>query len=368
MTMTPGWRDRSLGDLLGSRDLRLALERPFPTDGWSGATFSGMEDPNGRRFVLKRTSLAIDWIARATNDESLREGWLASLSEGAPANSLPYLGAAADGDGVAILMPDLSNELIAWERPGHDPVLDGETLDRVVRSMTRLHALPWGETLEADLARTGGSPPPWCPLDARLRLLSPSAAMGYAADGNTVGDRFLEGWAAFRRQAPPAAMDLVNRLDRDVTPLTDALAALPSRGLHGDMKLANVALLSDDRVGLIDWQMTLRAPVAVELGWFLVSNSGSLPDPPEAVLDAYATALRWDSGRWGLDDEPNDFDGLVGDWEAQVDLIWIVGLFLRGWRKGLDAEADITLASGVTARDDLAWWCAIALEAAERRL
>ncbi len=46
----------------------------------------------------------------------------------------------------------------------------------------------------------------------------------------------------------------------------------------------------------------------------------------------------------------------------------IVGLLLRGWRKGLDAEADTALASGVRAADDLAWWCARAVEAADRRL
>ena len=46
----------------------------------------------------------------------------------------------------------------------------------------------------------------------------------------------------------------------------------------------------------------------------------------------------------------------------------IVGLLLRGWRKGLDAEAGAILGSGVAAADDLAWWCDRAVEAADRRL
>ena len=366
------WRDQTLEDLLHGHDLQLALERPFPTDGWSGATFTGLEDTRGRRFVLKRTSLAIDWIARATDDTELREGWIATLASPSltwlPATSLPYLGAAADSDGVAILMPNLSTELIAWERPDHDPDIDAATLDRVIRGMARLHALPWSESLTASLDREAAPEPPWCPLDARLRLLSPRSAAGYAAAGNPVGQRFLDGWAAFRRVASPDAMALVERLDEDPAPLLRALATLPDRGLHGDLKLANVALLGNDRIGYIDWQLTLRAPVAVELGWFLVSNSGSLPDAPSAVLQAYAEALRWDAGRWSFGDAPRDFEGLVGDWEAQVDLTWIVGLLLRGWRKGLDAEAGATLPSGATARDDLGWWCRAALEAAERRL
>ena len=58
----------------------------------------------------------------------------------------------------------------------------------------------------------------------------------------------------------------------------------------------------------------------------------------------------------------------IGDWDAQLDLAWIVGLLLRGWRKGLDAEAGASLGSGVAAGDDLAWWSERAVEAAGRRL
>ena len=147
-----------------------------------------------------------------------------------------------------------------------------------------------------------------------------------------------------------------------------ALTRLPAAGLHGDLKLANVALLPEDRVGFIDWQLTLRAPVAVDLGWFLVSNSTSLPATPEMVLGEYRQALEWDSGRWGFGGDAHDFAGLTGDWPTQLDLTWIVGLLLRGWRKGLDAEAGVFLASGVSAADDLAWWSERAVEAAGRRL
>ena len=370
--MTGSWQDRSVLELLHEFGLDLLPERGFPTDGWSGATFTTIVDSDGRRYVLKRTSLAVDWIARATRDDRLREGWLAALPQGAlswmPGSMVPYLGAAADGDGVAILMPDLSDELIAWERPGHDPVIDRATLARVVRAIARLHAMPWTRALEGALARDGEAAPPWCPLPERLTLLAPSAAARYAADGNPVGDRFLEGWALFDARAPEAARDLVTRLGADPSPLIAALDRLPALGLHGDLKLANVALLSDERVAYIDWQMTLVAPVAVELGWLLVSNSGSLPLVPDEVMEGYREALSWDSGRWGAEGHGRDFDGLVGDWEVQRDLTWIVGLLLRGWRKGIDADAGEVLPYGVSAADDLRWWCERAVEAAGRRL
>ncbi len=60
--------------------------------------------------------------------------------------------------------------------------------------------------------------------------------------------------------------------------------------------------------------------------------------------------------------------GVAGEWQRQVDLAWIVGLLLRGWRKGLDAEAGISFASGTSAVDDLEAWCERAVGAARRVL
>jgi hypothetical protein len=368
--MTRGWRDRTLLDLLTQFGLELLPEHEFPNDGWSGATFTSLLDGYGRRFVLKRTSLQRDWIARATLDHDLREGWLAALPPGAmawiPRSMTPYLGAAADGEGVAILTPDLSNELIAWERPGHDPSIDRATLDRVLKTMVRLHAAPWSRTLDSVAERDEGPVPPWCPLAERLTLLAPPSAERYQAEGNPVGDRFLAGWQAFRRHAPSSASDLIDRLGADPASLILALEVLPWLGLHGDLKLANVALLPDDLVGFIDWQMTTRAPIAVELGWFLVSNSASLPVGPDDVVRAYRAILERYGQRWrGGDDDDTD---LTGDWDLQLDLTWIIGLLLRGWRKGLDAEAEVTLPSGTSAAKDLTWWCERAVEGAYRRL
>lgn len=350
--MSARWRDRSLADLLGAFGLDARAEVPLTTDGWSGASFASLRDAGGRGFVLKRTSLARDWIARWTRDAGLREGWVAASTGagGPPGDVAPYLGAArddgADGaEGVAILMPDLSGELIAWDRPGSDAVIDRPALDGVLGAVARLHRSTWA----ADAGPSWDSAQ-WCPLPERLTLLGPRAAATYAADDNPVGERFLAGWAAFERASPPAARDLVARLDADVSPLVDALGGLPAVGLHGDLKLANVALGADGGVRCIDWQMTLVAPAAVELGWFLVSNSHSLPVGPADVMDTY---LR-------LADAP--------DPDAQRDLTWVVGLLLRGWRKGLDAGAGLTLPSGIAATDDLAWWAEHAVAAADRRL
>ena len=187
----------------------------------------------------------------------------------------------------------------------------------------------------------------------RLLLLSRPAAERYRADGNPVGDRFLAGWDAFARLADPAARAAGRATVQRLSALVSALDDLPAALIHGDLKLGNVGPTDDGRVAVVDWQMVSCAPVAVELGWFLVSNVASLPLEPEAILAGYREAAQHSA---------------KDTWEVQTDLAWLVGLLLRGWRKGLDAEAGTILPTGVTAADDLAFWCERALAAAERRL
>lgn len=358
--LTP-WQRVPFESLLAEHGLAGLPERHFPTDGWSGARFTMIE--RGRdRFVIKRTSPEIDWIAAATEDHFVREAWVAATWLGG-SSELAYIGAGHDGDAAAILLPDLSVELIAWDRPEHEPALRVDALDRVLRAIVNLHSVPWPGLLEED------RPFPWTPLPERLLLTSRQMCGRHIASGIPSGitsaERLLAGWDAFDRRAPRLARSLVEDLSADVTPLIRALSRLPAVGLHGDLKLANVALGPGDRVRFIDWSMTIVAPIAVELGWFLVSNSGSLPEPPAEVLERYRRAALREPEHEAIP-EAGAEARVIGDWGLQVDLALIVGLLLRGFRKGLDTEAGVTLASGAPAADDLAWWCERAVLASAR--
>lgn len=331
-----------LADLLDAHGLTGVREEPFDNDGWSGAALTRLRRVDGTAFVIKRDSLARDWIARVTGDvPDLREGLLAAARPVMPGPvRLPHLGVARDGDDVALLMPDLADSLLRWE----SPVTVAE-LDRVLAALAALHRTPWHRQLPSSF--------PWTDLRLRTFLLTRRAAARYEADGNWVGRRFRSGWDAFDRHATPAARNLIDGLTADPDPLLAALGRLPAVGLHGDLKLGNVALDSDGTAWLIDWQMTLVAPAAVELGWFLVCNVAGLPMLPQAVLERYRVLA-------GLDDDDT--------WRATFDLAILVGLVLRGWRKGLDTDARAVYPSGVVASDDLDWWGAQALDAASRRL
>jgi phosphotransferase family enzyme len=333
------WNSRSLVELLAENGLEDAAQEPFPNDGWSGSQLTLLRRGDDR-FVLKRTSWATDWIARATRDHALREAFVAAGELPLPgAVRAPYLGAAGDGSAAAILMPDLTGALFDWERR-----IGADDLAHVLGGVAALHA----STAETDPEF------PWCPVRERLELLTRPSAERYVALGLAVGQRFIDGWHAFDRLADPAAVDVIRRLSADVGPLLSALERLPGALLHGDLKLANVGF-RDGGMALIDWQMVTRAPVAVELGWLIVSNVASLPEPPDAVLNRYRAA----AAAAGV---------ALGDWEAQVDLSILVGLLLRGWRKGLDAESGTSTGWAISGADDLAWWSRRAIEAVDRRL
>ena len=107
------WDERTLSDLLAEHGLTGVGEMPFANDGWSGASLTRLVRPtDGTAFILKRTSWAVDWIARSTRDHALREGFIAAMPFPLPEPLVaPYHGAAAEGTTVAILMPDLNDQL-----------------------------------------------------------------------------------------------------------------------------------------------------------------------------------------------------------------------------------------------------------------
>jgi hypothetical protein len=333
-----------LDSLLGRHGLAHADEEPFPNDGWSGASLTRLRATDGRPFILKRDSLERDWIARATADRPvLREAWFAGHGPRLPWPArAPYLGAGR-GDAAAevgILMPDLSEVLFDW-----NATLSIDQLERVLEALAVLHGHDWADTLDA-------GQPAWTPWLERLTLICRSSLEQPGPARDAVADRLLPGWDAWDRLAPPEARSVIGALAADPGPLLDALGLQPSTLIHGDLKLANAGIAADGTVELVDWQMVMVAPVAIELGWFLVANVNALPLPPAAVLERYWSRRGPDATEQARED----------------DLAMLVGLLLRGWRKGMDAEAGITLASGVSAADDLAWWSERAVEAAARVL
>jgi hypothetical protein len=174
--------------LLREHGLADAREEPFPNDGWSGARLTRLVDSAGRAFILKRSSFERDWIARATRDTTMREARVAQSSALLPLPArYPALGAAVDGGGSAILMPDLSGVLFDWDAP-----ISVEALDRVLEALAALHD---------DRGDAFPAPEPWTPWRERVTLICRSSLERPGPVRDAVASRLLPGWDAWDRVA-----------------------------------------------------------------------------------------------------------------------------------------------------------------------
>jgi hypothetical protein len=306
-----------LADLLAAHGLASVPEQALTHDGYSGAALTRLIRPDGARFVIKRMSLDRDWVMRSTDDGACREAHIAAAGlDLGQAIATPALGAARDGDEYALLMQDISRDLLPAG------MITRDQLERIIGAVAALH-----RTNIPDAAI------PWCPLDRRMTLLTPPGGRIAQAYGAPVARDILEGWRLFDRHATPAARGVIHALFSDVRPLLSALAKLPAAFLHGDLKFDNIGIAGDGRVCLIDWAMTLVAPPAGELGWFLAINSGRMPVSLDETIEMYAA-----EGQIPARLRPMH-DGLTA----------VCGLLLRGWRKGLDASEGEP--------GELQWWC-----------
>ena len=212
--MTPA-KLEPLATVLQRHGLAGRREEPFSNDGWSGASLSLIRRGGGDRFVLKRDSLARDWIARATADGPvLREAWFGALGPALPSPvRAPYLGVGQDDDVFGLLMPDLTGVLFDWDAP-----ISVDRLELVLGGLAEMHGYPW---------RTSGDigDGPWCPLRERIALICRPSLERPGPAHDAVAERLLPGWDAWDRVAAPAARGIIADLAADPQPLVDALEA-----------------------------------------------------------------------------------------------------------------------------------------------
>lgn len=311
MSTLPG-----LATLLARHGLAHARETPLTHTGFSGAMLTRLVRDDGASFVLKRMSIERDWIMRATNDVACREvGFaVADVALGGGVQT-PAVGGAGEGGEYALLMADITDDLLPRGMIGE------ATLDIVIERMASLHRVAAPASF------------PGCDLGLRLSLLTPNTAHVAKAYGAPVAADILEGWRLFERHATPGAVALTQRLFANSGPFVRALEDLPPSLLHGDLKLDNIGLDAGGRMWLVDWAMTLAAPAAVDLGWFLAINSRRVPRSLDEIMRQYAEAASI----------PRALH------ERHDALAVLCGLLLRGWRKALDAEQGEP--------EELWWWC-----------
>jgi hypothetical protein len=285
-----------------------------------------------RGLVVKRVRLATDWTACRTGDRLGREAKLLdepSLAAVWEVIECPYLSFWSAADEVGLVLNDLSPFLL----PDVRAPLSEEQEERLLTALAATHARFWS---------SAGLDLPWLARAEHYAGLldSPSAAAGDAVAGLPAGlrQRVQLGWASARTHLPTS---IAPALARPAVEAVRAWAGLPRTLLHGDVKVANFALMAAHKVAAFDWAMLGAGPVTVDVGWYLAVNASRLARPKDELLVRYRVLL---TQRLGV---PLS-DAL---WDSLVRVAVICGARMLLWSKALALESN-----GPGSREEWAWW------------
>ena len=169
----------------------------------------------------------------------------------------PYLAYWSVGGEIGLIMDDLSPFLLPDVRT---PLSEDEE-ELLLAALAGLHARFWSSPA-LDL--------PWLAraeqyaglLDAAVRHLPTAIAAGMTRPATEVA----RGWSA-----------------------------LPRTLLHGDVKVANFAIMPSRTVAAFDWAMVGSGPATIDVGWYLGVNASRLARPTDHPVDL----VRGKNGRGG---------------------------------------------------------------------
>ena len=321
--------------------VRAIARTPLVTTGYTAAHHERLDVTLStgelRRLVVKRVRPAEDWTASRTGDRLGREATL--LGEPALAAvwetiECPYLAFWSALGEIGLVMDDLSPFLL----PDVRAPLSEEQEEQLLTALAGLHARFW---------RAPALDLPWLAraehyaglLDARSAANDDTDARTAAAGlPATLRQRVQLGWAAARRRLPASFAAAL------ATPAADvarAWAGLPRTLLHGDVKVANFALMPGHKVAAFDWAMLGTGPATIDVGWYLAVNASRLARPKDELLARYRALLTQRLGA-PLSDTL---------WDSLVRVAVIGGARMHLWSKALALESD-----GTGARAEWAWW------------
>lgn len=296
-------------------------------DAKSGSALERLRMADGRMFVLKRMVPAQDWLMRATGDTGrLLSLWQSGvLARVPPSIEHGIVAVERDGEGVLVLMRDLSSALLP-----DDLVLTRDQGRRVLRAMAALYDQFWEESLEG-----------LCSVRDLYLMLSPATAEREREGSHEVPHLIRRGWEAFADIVPEDVANAVFTVLADPAPLADELARHETTLIHGDLKLGNIGLLGH-AVVLLDWDRMGVAPPAVDFAWYLAINASRIAATREQLIDDFRVALG----------DRHD--------EGCLQLALLGGLVQLGWNKALDATQNPDATVRERERSDLDWWIATA--------
>lgn len=270
-----------------------------PLNGHSGLAGGQLSyvNTNVGRYVLKRMSIASDWIMFASADEHCRAVRLwqyGLLDQLRPQLEHKIIACARAGADWAILMHDLTGHTYSWDKP-MPPALVPVFLDR----LARLHASFWNDPRLHD-PRLG-----LCDTAQWLDQLFLDKAQQHVGQSLGVLPAWItEGWEVMPQLLEADVFAHMRQLVKQPQPLLAALTKYPFTLLHGDYRAENMAYLKPDQPVIFDWQNATRSLMTIDLAWFVYNGyvRDTLGQQPAISyyrerLEAYLTA-RFDDTAW----------------------------------------------------------------------
>jgi hypothetical protein len=207
------------------------------------------------------------------------------LDQLAPEFSHAIIACARDDNGWAILMRNVSEGLLPWDRQ-----IDAFANEHILRSLACQHARFWNapELKQPELGL--------CSLTDLINTTAPSPHSK---------ERYTIGWGLLSEVFRPDHAAILRGLIVDPQPLYKALARYPNTLVHGDFKSTNLAWLTSPQpqVVALDWQLAGVGVPAMDLAWYFGAGM-SLPAPPELCIERYHQHLacmlgnRFDECQW----------------------------------------------------------------------
>jgi hypothetical protein len=304
--------------------------------GYSGSVIERMEvvlqSGIKRNFIFKSTLIKTDWLSQRANDQVGREAELLnepSLSGVWKCIQSPYVAFAKENGQLALLMDDVSDYLF----PDIREPIDFKSEDLILNSLASLHAAFWESP---DIKKMNWLATPY----NYLEVFAPGGHESdrYAPPPENIGNSMKTGWNIALQLLPAEMKDI---LIRPAIEIFEPWKDLPVTLLHGDVKIANMAILPSVELVMFDWTYVGQGPCGIELGWYLAVNSTRLACTKEDFINQYRSYLELYL-RYIIDE---------GTWSLMIDLAIITGARMMLWNKALGYHTGTQ-----RGKDEWEWW------------
>ncbi|HET9824661.1 MAG TPA: hypothetical protein VFP87_04975 [Chitinophagaceae bacterium] len=238
----------------------------------------------------------------------------------------PYIAFALEMEKTAVLMFDVSSYLF----PDARTPIDASHEHLILRSLARMHAYFWGHTVLSK---------PWlAKQEIFFSFLGPLAAEEERKAGrqHAIFANVDKGWNLVFRFLPAELSSFILNF-----PIKKITSGLSKTLIHGDSKIANYAIMPNEKVAAFDWTMVAAASPACEIGWYIAVNASRLSTSKENILNRYRELLQNELGRI-IDN---------AEWERMEDLAVMTGAMTLLWNKALNLEKNIA-----GAKEEWRWW------------